>query len=276
MSDPFMIRAHVPDWEASVADYRAATAATRANHPHWRTQAYGDGADETVDLYFPAGGVAEPGPIHMFVHGGYWRAFSKDDNAFVADAVNAAGAIAAIPDYSLMPGARMATLVDQTRRAARWLSEHAASFGGDARRLSASGHSAGGHLAAYLVARGPHERGVELAPVRAVALISGLYDLAPIAQSYLQPELQLTSAEIADWSPLDARFSAAAHVQLLVGARETPPFHQQAAALKARLDAQGVRSDLATVADEDHMTIVREFGRPDSNCARWLAATLAA
>jgi arylformamidase len=271
-----MIRAHVPNWEANVADCRAASEATRRNHQDWRTASYGARPDETLDLFFPAGSVGVARPVHLFVHGGYWRAFSKTDYAFVADAVNALGAIAAIVDYSLMPGARMSELVNQTRRAAFWLSANAASFGGDPAQLSASGHSAGGHLASYLVARGPHEPEVELAPVRAVALLSGLYDLAPISRSFLQPELQLTEAEISQWSPIDARFAAAASVNILVGSRETPPFHEQAAALKSRLDQQGVRSDLTTAPDEDHMTIAREFGRPGSPCARWLAATIAA
>ena len=273
MSDPFMIRAHVPNWEANVADARAASEATRASSAGWRTAAYGEGSDETLDLYFPdAAEVLRP--IHMFIHGGYWRAFSKADYAFVADAVTADGAIAAIVDYSLMPKARMGQLVVQTRRAANWLAANAAALGGDSQRLSASGHSAGGHLAAYLVARGPHEPDAALPPVRAVALISGLYDLGSISQSFLQPELQLTDEEIARWSPLDARFESTAQVDILVGAKETPPFHEQAAALKKKLEEQGVRSRLATVPDEDHMTIVREFGRPGAACARWLSTTI--
>jgi arylformamidase len=48
----------------------------------------------------------------MFVHRGYWRAFSKEDFAFVADAMNACGAIAATIDYSLMPKVRMGRLVE--------------------------------------------------------------------------------------------------------------------------------------------------------------------
>jgi arylformamidase len=275
MNDPFMIRAHVPDWDASVADCRAVSAATRQRTSTWRTANYGAGPDETLDLHFPAGETTRARPIHMFVHGGYWRAFSKSDYVFVADAINASGAVAAIVDYSLMPGARMSKLVDQTRRAAHWLASNASAFGGDALRLSASGHSAGAHLASYLVARGPHEPDVDLPPVCAVTLLSGIYNLRPIAQSFLQPELQLTNAEISQWSPLDAGFTASARVAILVGAKETPPFHEQAGALKASLDRQGVANQLATLADEDHMTIVREFGRPGSACARWLEATIA-
>lgn len=111
MSDPFLIRAHVPAWDDCVADYKAASALTRKVHANRRTVAYGPAADEKLDLYVP-GPVSRAGrPVHLFIHGGYWRAFSKDDYAFMADTVAAAGAIAAVMDYTLMPNVRMETLV---------------------------------------------------------------------------------------------------------------------------------------------------------------------
>ena len=120
--------------------------------------AYGDGPDDRLDLFFPDPAfLTRPAPVHLFIHGGYWRANSKDNFSFVADSIVGLGAIAAVIDYSLMPGARMATLVDQARRAANWLGRQAGEFGGDPHAISASGHSAGGHLVSYLVIRGPRE-----------------------------------------------------------------------------------------------------------------------
>jgi len=282
LPDSFLIRAHVADFEAIVADYGDASANTRAAFPERRTVNYGGGPDEVLDLYLPA--VKQPGqglrqrlrPIHLFVHGGYWRAFSKDDYAFVADAITAAGAIAAIMDYSLMPAARLEVLVGQVRRAASCLAVEAESFGGDAQALSASGHSAGAHLASFLACRGPHESERLPTPARSVLLVSGLYNLDPITRSFLQPELQLTDEEVALWSPLNAAPSPGASITLLVGGRETAPFHEQAAAFVQHLDQAGTPGRLATVQGEDHMTIVRELGRPGSPCARFLAETILA
>ncbi|HEX4765000.1 MAG TPA: alpha/beta hydrolase [Lichenihabitans sp.] len=272
-ADPFMIRAHVPHWEASVADYQAASAATRQGRTV-RTLVYGEHSDERLDLLVPEGPEGGPRPVHLFVHGGYWRAFSKDDHTFMAEAITAAGAIAAIMDYSLMPAARMEVLVDQVRRAARWLRAHAAEFGGDPAALSVSGHSAGAHLASFLVCRGAHEPTVDLAPVRGVLLVSGLYDLAPITESFVQPELRLTAEEVAFWSPCRATPVPGSAVALVVGEKETAPFHDQARAFAAHLDRAGARAHLAAVPGEDHMTIVRELGRPGTACARHLAATI--
>lgn len=274
--DPFMIRAHVPRWAESVADYTIASDTTRSANPGRRTVAYGDGADERLDLYGADGPAGDARPVHLFIHGGYWRAFSKDDYAFVADAITAAGAIAAIMDYSLMPAARMETLVAQVRRAANWLQVNAPSFGGDAQRLTASGHSAGAHLASFLACRAAHEADATLPVLNAVLLVSGLYDLEPIAHSFLQPELQFTPDEVARWSPIKATPGRWTSIDLLVGALETAPFHEQARAFEAHLKGAGARTRLVTISGEDHMTIIRELGRPGSICARHLGTTLQA
>lgn len=276
-ADPFMIRAHVPNWEANVADYRHASEATRRTNRDCRTVAYGEHADEKLDLYFPvATQPAELRPIHLFVHGGYWRAFSKDDYAFIADAITDAGAVAAIMDYSLMPAARMDVLVGQVRCAARWLEIQAKSFGGDPHALSASGHSAGAHLASFLACRAAHETNATLASVRSVLLVSGIYDLDPITRSFLQPELQFTEMEVVRWSPLNSVPARSTTIAVLVGERETAPFRDQAAAFVQHLQRSNIQSRLATMKGEDHMTIVRELGLPGSACARYLKQTIGA
>jgi arylformamidase len=277
IKDPFMIRAHTPHFEQSVADYRASSAATRATLRGRLDVAYGDDADEKLDLFYPKRSASTgPLPIHLFVHGGYWRSFSKADYSFVADAIVAHGAIAAILDYSLMPAARMAKLVDQVRRAANWLGRHARDYGGDRDAISASGHSAGGHLAAYLVCRSPSETQFPDNPIRSALSLSGLYDLAPIAASFLQPELHLTEDEIARWSPCEATPRPDARLRLVVGGAETPPFLEQAERFTKRLGDFGPQPRPTVVPNEDHMTIVRAFGHPENDWTPLLAETIAA
>ena len=274
-ADLFHVPSHVPGFEAHVADYDSASEAARARLPNRLNVPYGEGPDEKLDLFFPTGARGAPRPIHMFVHGGYWRAQSKDRYAFVADEVTAAGAIAAIIDYSLMPKARMGVLVDQTRRAARWLEQNAASFGGDAKAISASGHSAGGHLASYLFARGPREEAA--APlVRSALLVSGLYDLGPLTRSFLQAEIHLTEEEVAAWSPITGRPAAGMTVTLIAGGAETEPFHKQMGTYADLLRRSGARVKTGAPHGEDHMTIVRRLGQGGTECARLLRETIEA
>jgi arylformamidase len=274
--DPFRFRGVLPHFETSAAEVKTASASTRARRPCRLDVAYGDGPDETLDLFFPDEPAKAPAPIHLFVHGGYWRANSKNDYSFIADSVCALGAIAAIMDYTLMPAVRMGALVDQTRRAARWLGAHAHEFGGDPDAISASGHSAGGHLVAWLGCRAPHEADLPDTPVRSILAVSGIYDLAPIATSFLQPELHLTAQEIAQWSPCYATPRPDLAIRLILGARETAPFFEHAGRFAGRLASHGARPILASIEGEDHLTIARSLGRVGSVGATHLAKAIAA
>ena len=267
MTDPFQTRAHVADFDAISAGYSRASDAVRASVRYSSDIAYGPHPDERLDLFFPV--VSGPAPVHLFVHGGYWRANRKEDYAFMAAPVVDAGGIAAIVEYSLMPKVRLFTIVDQVRRAARWLHAQAPAFGGDPARLSASGHSAGAHLASYLAAAAACETDGPAVPVRSLLLLSGIYDLRPIATSFLQPEILLSEAEVRCWSPLDAAPNTGVRIAVAVGKRETAPFLEQAAAYAKRNSAS-----LHVLDDLDHMTIVREAGTPGSARGRLLARTL--
>jgi arylformamidase len=262
--DPLNIRAHVAGFDAFLEDYRVASELTRRTQRSLIDVSYGAADSERMDLFFPSG--PGPHPIHMFVHGGYWRAFSRKDYSFVADSILDAGAIAAIVDYSHLPMNRMGRLVEQVRDAARWLVTHAERLGGSPGRLSASGHSAGAHLASYLVSHGPLDDVKWPVQIQSLLLVSGLYDLRCVASSFLQPELRLTQDELFGWSPLNANFEPAKMPLLVVGEHETAPFHDQA----RQLDPDRYLS----IRDENHMSIVRTLGTPGTPMADLLTACI--
>jgi arylformamidase len=257
--DLFQISHIVPDFEAQFEDYKASSNATRRTLRNQLDIPYGDAPRARLDLFFPPGEL-NGAPIHMFIHGGYWRAQVKEDYAFVADGVVAAGAICAVVEYTLMPGVRMANLVRETREALAWLAANAASFGGDGTKLSASGHSAGGHLVTYLASRAPHEHAFPPTPLQAAISISGIFDLRPITTSYLQRELFLTPEELADWSPIEAVPSPNTHYEIVVGHDETAPFHQQAQDYAYVLERHGVSHERVTLHGEEPMSVVRKLG----------------
>lgn len=267
-TDAFRIRGHVANFDDIVADIVARSAATRARVPMQADIAYGEGPSEKLDLFFPAG-KATGRPVHMFIHGGYWRAFSKNDYSLVADTVTAAGAIAVIVDYALMPSVRMATLVDQVGRAKQWVLDNIARHGGDPDRLTISGHSAGAHLATtlFLQDRGPSR-------VRSALLLGGLYDLKPLQKSFLKDEIALTNEEVVSFTPMNKQFDAATNVTVLVGAKESAPFHEQANSFSRKLSAQGLAVSQRIVVNRNHMDSVRDLGVPYSLTGRYLAELL--
>jgi len=260
MTDLFRTRDHVPDFDGYIASYKERSAHTRARLPCKLDVPYGNGADERLDLFFPAGRL-NGAPVHLFVHGGYWRMFEKGDFSFVADTVTASGAIAAVIDYSLMPSARMETIVRQVYLAFHWLTINAERFGGDGARVSVSGHSAGAHLCALLL-KDAHP----IQPLSSL-LISGIYDLAPLRHSFLQPELALTDREVQLFSPLRLPIRPQGRVVLAVGSRETEPFHVQARQLGSSINVR-----VTPIPDGDHMKVALDLGDPESVPGKALAA----
>jgi arylformamidase len=271
--DPFNIRAAVPEAEALSAGFATASVAARQAHRNIQGIAYGDGPRQKLDLFFPAA-MNGPAPVHIFIHGGYWRGNDRENFAFPAETIVRSGAIAVIVEYTLMPGARMAQLVGEVRKAAAWVSAHIGEHGGDPARISASGHSAGAHLASYLAALAPHEHGFPGARIRALLLISGIYDLRPITSSFLQPELHLTPEEVNEWSPFEAVQSPETHVTLVVGKKETEPFHVQAQDFAFAAEMRGAPIERITVPGHDHMTIARDLGVPGTRMAELLAEVI--
>jgi arylformamidase len=265
--DPFRIRGHVTNFDAIVAELVARSEATRASLP-MHEEAYGTGPSETLDIFVPEGATG-PLPVHMFIHGGYWRMFSKRDYSLVAETVAAAGAIAVIVDYALMPSVRLGTIVDQMARAKAWTIKNIARFGGDPERLSVSGHSAGAHLATTLFT-------ADVAPsgVKSTLLLGGIYELEPLTQSFLQPEIGLTAEEIRDFTPLTRNYETSVDVTVLIGARETLPFHQQANSFARHLARQGNRVSQRLIVGRNHMDSVRDLGDPASLTGRALAESI--
>ncbi|WEZ84666.1 alpha/beta hydrolase [Rhizobium sp. 32-5/1] len=268
-ADPFRIRDHVANFDDIVGDIRALSLATRESVAMEANVAYGGEPDETLDIFLPVD--AKPGmPIHMFIHGGYWRMFSKEDYSCVAETITRSGAVAAIVDYSLMPKVRMDVLIAQVRKAKSFLLAHARHFGAAPDRLSVSGHSAGAHLATFLFHRSNEPSGIVSA-----FLLGGLYDLKPLQTSFLRDEIALTDEEVQRFTPMNHKHDPATRISIMTGERETSPFGQQAKAFTERLIAQGLAASASQVAGGDHMSTVRDLAVSGTPAATALRASIA-
>lgn len=269
-TDPYRIRSFVPDFDAIAAEIADRSAWLAARSMLWAGSSYGPGARERIDILLPSN-LRAGAPIHMFVHGGYWRSGEKEAYTCVAAPVLAVGGIAAIIEYDLMPGTRLGTLVGQVRRAAAWLAAQAPGLGADPARLTVSGHSAGAHLASYLAATGPSDPQPPTTPVAGLLLLSGIYDLSGIPASFLKDEARMTPAEAAAWSPLTSHQHGTAKRIIALGADETPPFHVQAARLHRQYGAIGIDSRLMVQPYLNHMSVVLDLADPGQPLGQALA-----
>ena len=198
-------RARVPDHPRILANWAEASAHVRAHTPAARLDLrYGEGLNETLDVFPPTQPQPGGAPVLVFIHGGYWRSLDKSDFSFVAPAFNTAGALVLVPNYALCPAVGIEHIALQMAQAVAWAIDHAAEHGGDPARIALVGHSAGGHLASMLLTCRWKEldAGLPAQPLAGALSISGLYDLEPLRHApFIQRDLQLTPASVARLSP---------------------------------------------------------------------------
>ena len=224
-------RALVPNFAEHLARWSADSERAR-QQPCVLDLAYGSGLKETLDI-FPAAGAptAAGAPVLVFLHGGYWRGLDKSDHSFVAPPFTQAGTCVVVPNYALCPAVTVPQIVLQMVRALAWTWRHIAEHGGDPERITVAGHSAGGHLAAMLLACQWQRCAPELPPrlVRNALSISGLFELDSIRRTpHLQVDLRLTPGQARKaspaWLPSPGVARGRGQLYSVAGGDESPAF----------------------------------------------------
>lgn len=267
-------RAKVADFESYLQRWRENSATTRDLLGGWFNLTYG--RDPAMVLDILPGSAGTPAPVQVFFHGGYWKSLSKDDFSFVARAVAPAGVTTVVVDYGLLPAITMSDQVRQCRAALVWLWREAAHYGLDRDRIFVSGHSAGAHLVAQLLATDWSGQVSDLPAdlIKGGCGISGLYDLEPIRLSYLNSELKLTPDDVAAFSPVRLNLPHPAPLLLPVGELEGPEYRRQSEDLVTAWRRQGLMPELLVMAGHHHFSIIEQLGDSDSELSQALQAQM--
>ncbi len=115
-----------------------------------RNLAYVTGGDasQVLDLYLPEKDPEKPLPLIVWVHGGGWRAGTKD--GCPAAAFVAKGYIAASVEYRFSQKAVFPAQIQDCQAALRWLRANSAKYHIDPAHVGVWGASAGGHLVSLM------------------------------------------------------------------------------------------------------------------------------
>ncbi|WP_319583251.1 alpha/beta hydrolase [uncultured Pseudodesulfovibrio sp.] len=252
--------ASVPDLSPYMEYDAEANARARRDLRPAEGVAYGASSDETVDI-FPA---HEPdAPVLFFIHGGYWKSMRSSDFHLIANGLVPKGVTVVLPNYSLCPAVSMDEITRQNRAALAWTHAHASGHNGSPDKLFVCGHSAGGQQAGMLASTDWTALGLPADAVKGVLPVSGLYDLAPLADSWLQPTLRLTEALIEEQSPLRNVPADGPPLYVSVGGEESSEFRRQAREYLAAWRERGNMGELFVQEDRNHFTSFRDFDRPD-------------
>ena len=250
-------RARVPEHPAIIAGWARDAAAFRATWPHVALDIpYGAGERERLDLFLPGPGRAWPAAL--FLHGGYWQALDRAFFSHLARGLLAHGVAVAIPSYDLCPAVTLARILDQARMAA--IEAHRRL---DARApMLATGHSAGGQLAALLMATDwpALDPALPAGLVDAALPISGVFELEPLLPTTIGAGLRLTLAEARRLSPrFLPRPATERALHVVVGGAESDEFLRQ-----GRDFAAAWRGSFAALPGLNHFTVLDPLADPGS------------
>jgi len=247
-------RARVPENPALIAGWARDAASYRAQHAP-RSIPYGPGVRHTID-FFPG---HRDGPIVVFIHGGYWQALDGSFFSHLAGGLNAHGIGVAIPSYDLCPEVTVDRIIHEMQMASREL----ARLG---QPLVISGHSAGGHLAACLLATDwpAFDASLPAGLVTAAYAISGLFDLGPLVETSINKALRLDQAAARAASPLFWNAPVRGSLDAVVGGNESAEYFRQSRTIVERWGAAGIATRFGTVAGANHFTAIAPLADPNA------------
>ncbi|MCF8479853.1 MAG: alpha/beta hydrolase [Rhodospirillum sp.] len=279
-------RRAVPEFAAIVERWMVDSRIERDRGAHHPNLAYGPSERQALDLFLPEG--PGPHPILAFIHGGYWQAMDRTVFSFIARGCRTRGIAYAAIGYDLCPSISIGGIIGQIRAALRFLHDEAGALSLDPARLGLTGHSAGGHLTAMMLAEadkdgphagamGPDDAGGPVPPIAAAMSISGVFDLSPLRFTSINGALHLSSDLAWAWSP-GMRSPRVPHetveLALAVGDLESESFKIQSNTLAERWRAAGAHVSEFPRAERDHFTILDDLANPEGPLLAWLAARL--
>ena len=227
--------------------------------------------DNQVDLYLPRGAQG-PTPVLMYIHGGGWRAGSKEGNVLRLLPWLEKGWAVVNVQYRLAQVSLAPAAVEDCLCALRWVIRNAEQYNIDASRIVVTGNSAGGHLAlttGMVPASAGLDRECPGAEELSVAAIINWYGITDVGDLLDGPNMKTYAVT---WlGSMSDRFEVAERVSPLTYVRSgLPPVltihgdadgvvpYEHATGLHAKLEAAGISNELHTVAGGGHGGFNRE------------------
>ena len=219
---------------------------------------YGDQSMQDLDIY-PVASGGNLAPVHVFIHGGYWRSRVKEDFAFIGPALNRHGILVVVINYPLCPVVTLDVVVASARLAMDWVRREIQAYGGDPERITLSGHSSGAHLGAAILAQDSADEGFVACNLRGAVLISGIYDPAPAQRISVNADLNLNESLCERHDYLSVPRMMTCPLKVIVGADEPAGWIEQSLTYAEHAALGDGPVDCLLSAGDNHFSILDQY-----------------
>lgn len=258
-------RVSVPEYPQLAAARSAQARKVRDSAKSWLDVPYGNSPREILDIYAADRGG---GPVLVYIHGGYWRSGSKEDNCNFVPLFAGRGATVVLVEYDLCPQVTVSEIVRQVRSAVAWTFRNIERYGAQPAQLYISGHSAGGHLTAMVLAHDWEKEGLPEDCLKGAVATSGVYDLEMVTRTSVQEQVRLTPQLIKDNSPFVHPPRPVCPVIVAVGGNEPRGWQQMSEDFFRLCQDRGVPCEYLVVPGANHYTMSEHLADGNSPLSR--------
>ncbi|MEM8888509.1 MAG: alpha/beta hydrolase [Bacteroidota bacterium] len=261
------LRARHPDFQVSLDFNESESKRVLHTYSNHLDLAYGEDPLQSLDI-FPS--AVPNSPVLLFIHGGYWKALDKSSYRFIAAPFVDQNISVCLINYRLIPSVHMKAPLQDISNSLSWIQTHISQYNGNPDKMVLSGHSAGGHLAvmAYLMNKDLRSS------IKGICSLSGIFDLGPIKNSYLNEDLHLTEEDVENFSVINKDLGELKCPTLLsVGSAETDLFIEESKNLFEQHKSHA-RLTYYEYPELNHYEIVHKLGESESPLVQFILSLI--
>ena len=229
--------------------------------------AYGKGPLQKLDI-FGKNDKQNLKPLHIFIHGGYWRALDKDYHAHMSVPFNKNNILFFNVNYDLCPKVSISDICEQIIESIIWIFNNSKNYGGNNKKISISGHSAGAHLVSYLLSVDWSIYSLPKNIFQGAALISGIYNLKIVQKISVNKDLNLSDKEVQEKTTLDKLPTFKVPVFISYGENEHEGWKHQSISYSDLLKKNDYEHKVIPSKGDNHFTLIDTLANEDSNICK--------
>jgi acetyl esterase/lipase len=232
-----------------------------------RTTPYFDAGRHVLDVYFPKDTAAKKS-VFVFLHGGSWKSGKKDTYRLMARRMARRGFVSVLVNYRLSPTVKYDEMGEDCAKALQWIGQNIERYGGDSKKITLAGHSAGGHLAAY-ISIGPVFEKLNLAnPINKTILIDAFgLDMVTYFKDYDNPYSrslrEVFTSDKEKWKAASPLYYIKPEIKIpflvLTGEKTYETIIQSSENFYSQLRANHIPADYHTMHNKKHMSMILQF-----------------
>jgi len=246
-------RKAVADFSKYILEYKTLGQKSRKELPCILDVSYGDTPLQKLDIFGKKN--LNNANVHIFIHGGYWRALDKSDHSQLAIPFVNNDLLYFSINHELCPHVTLSEIVQQIISAIIWVYKNCKKYGGNPNKITISGHSAGAHLCSMAINTEWSKFNVPNDIIKGTVLISGIYEPEIVLNLSVNEEINLSKKEALKNTPSSLNINNP-HILTCVGRSETKGWIDQTKIYTKKIINNYDNVDFSILENENHFSLM--------------------